>query len=640
VSLLAFVPSALDFIGKFSKGQGFVEPRPWWLLALAIAIVLLVRFPRFAIFVTKLLLPRIESEPLETSIFRGPASYAEADAESFYGRAKDAADCWAKLRDSTFFVIDGDSGAGKSSFLNAAIIPRARSVFTVVACRSANDPFAQFRTALLKLGASQPPTSDANSEEEILDYVAGTLPTTKDKPLLVFLDQFDEFFVTVEQATRRRFLLSLRALISRGKARVAICVRSDFLDLLLAECRSVDSAQEALSLDRYFTLQAFSPDEAEEVVRRMVMPLHREDPVRKQELSDFATELVHQLVRPTTDKRRPRDSVGIVLAAELQIVGFMAESIVGGKGLSREAIIRLGGRLGLYKEYIETAKDYVWRATGVTGNDALLILRQLISPASTKYSQTITDIADHLQKSPAVVESVLMRFGDRYLVRRTADSADVPSSKRFELMHEHLTEVLKEAPDPYLQKLRDAEERLAFWAGRATHANENKPARRSPRFLFDVFRQPVPTLEAISLWRFALRRSDRILLRRSIGAFTVRSALYLAVLLVPLGVFYLWWRNDAHQIALLVAEAPYKEVIEERAGWTQALALIGECDAVERVAHVTRGDDTRLKMLAVASQTAFRSGYAGCGLELLNGIAKVPTSPWSNEFRFFAVWCG
>jgi len=606
VSLLAILPSAFEFINKFSHGKSTLEPKPWWLLVFGILLLVLVRFPRIAITITRCLLPPIEPELVKTAVFRGPAPFREDDSESFFGRDDEVKRCWLALEGAQFFVLDGESGSGKSSFLSAALLPRARDSFTVVLSRVGENPFAQLHAALLETGVAKDEPSSFEPGPKLLEDTLAAAVIPKDRPLLVCLDQFDELFVTTSQESRSWFLCTLARLVASKRLRVLLCIRSDFLDLLLKECRQADPQQTALSLEHFFTLDAFRPDVAEQVMNRLLLPLHHDDPIRKAGLEDFASALVGELLRTTTDKRRPLDDAKVVLAVEMQITGFMAEWMVGGNKLTRQTLEALGGKLGLYRAYIESAKDYVWRATGVAGQDSLLILRQLISPAATKHTQSVGEISQRLGRPAADVARVLRCFADKYLVRRRPAPTEDLSDQRYELMHEYLTQVLREAPQPYLQKLRDAEERLAFWSERAKrmlapaiqplHEATDMPfpadeqAKKAPvgrtglvARLRAAFTQPIPLFEILSLWRYSSTPPERRMLIHSLRGFTIKLSASLLLAAVCAGGLYLWWTSDAHQVELLVGDAPYKDQVANEKGidsWVEALALLGKDDAV------------------------------------------------------------
>ena len=160
------------------------------------------------------------------------------------------------------------------------------------------------------------------------------------------------------------------------------------------------------------------------------------------------------------------------MPVELQMVGWTYETILGGK-FSAADLHRRGGKAGLYRTYLEDAKDYVFRKTGVPGSTSLLILRRLISPSGTKWPQSVDALTTpNLHLPVERVAEVLGAFSERFLVRPLpgedgGDGKPGVGSRRYELMHEHFVQLLAEAPEPENQRARDAEERLRFWKQRA-----------------------------------------------------------------------------------------------------------------------------------------------------------------------------
>jgi hypothetical protein len=100
---------------------------------------------------------------------------------------------------------------------------------------------------------------------------------------------------------------------------------------------------------------------------------------------------VTDLLRPPRDPRLCQDDEKTVLPVELQTVGMMLES-VGLQQVSVAGLRRQGGKAGLMRAYIEDAKTYAWHKTGVPPDQTVLILRQRISPAHTKWAQTASAI--------------------------------------------------------------------------------------------------------------------------------------------------------------------------------------------------------------------------------------------------------
>ncbi len=131
-----------------------------WSLGLALLLFGLTRFPHLARRITRLILGPVPPPSGLPRLFRGPRPY-DAD-EVLPGRQQECDDCWQMLRLAPFFILEGESGCGKSSLLNAALLPRAQRVMRVIACRLADDPFGRLCAALRQEAyrtASTPPSA-------------------------------------------------------------------------------------------------------------------------------------------------------------------------------------------------------------------------------------------------------------------------------------------------------------------------------------------------------------------------------------------------------------------------------------------------------------------------------------------------
>lgn len=77
---------------------------------------------------------------MSNNIFKGPSFYEEKDHNIFYGREKETADLFYILENSDFCVCYANSGEGKTSLINAGLLPkmRANSLFPIhiVFCES------------------------------------------------------------------------------------------------------------------------------------------------------------------------------------------------------------------------------------------------------------------------------------------------------------------------------------------------------------------------------------------------------------------------------------------------------------------------------------------------------------------------
>ncbi len=582
-------------IGKvaYDALQGSLTSQTWILIGVAVLIIVVIRFPRLAIRFTRLILgpPPVLTNPRR--IFRGPLPYLSG--ENLPGRQADVDQCFLLLQQEPFFLLEGESGCGKSSILNAALLPLAREKYQVVECRVANDPVDKLSAAM---SAYAKPSEGGPAA----------------KPILLCIDQFEELFVTVRDELRDQFLTTLKDQVQRGQLRLLIAIRSDFRDLLMSLCRTVDPEQSVLDLGAYYSLKAFSETQAIAVLDEMLEPIHGGDLLRKQVVDDFAENLVQELLLPPRDPRLSKDDKKTVLPVELQIVGMMIESI-GIENFSADGLRRLGGKTELIRAYIEEAKTYVWRKTVVSGDSALLILRQLISPARTKWTQTPKAISNELNIPAQQIKSVLDAFAEKFLVNRLP--AEEPSQDpRYELMHEHLVRILVEAPQPILQKARDAEERLEFWRKRTeeswAHAAKIHGCGLFP-WIRQQFAQPIPVIESLKLRRFATTSEDQRMLRANLSGFGFKACAIGFLLCLMLGLWHLRIRSDSYQVDALVMRAPVDHLASEKSPkevveWIKALIYAGRTEAAFEAVRKIKDTNERSKAFATASIELMKLG--------------------------------
>src|SRR5208337_5305998 len=139
------------------------------------------------------------------------------DADRFFGRSADSDICGDRIGRKPLFVLEGESGSGKSSLLQTMLIPRARKQFNVVACRCGDDPFGKLRAELLNEHYKPGRKYGKPALMEAIGRARAGRPDESARPLLVCIDQFEELFVTVKDEVRRQFVETLGSAIADGK---------------------------------------------------------------------------------------------------------------------------------------------------------------------------------------------------------------------------------------------------------------------------------------------------------------------------------------------------------------------------------------------------------------------------------------
>ena len=226
---------------------------------------------------------------IKGSPFRGLAAFGAKHAPVFFGRSRDITKAVDRLKDAAekgcpFLLVDGASGAGKSSLVRAGLVPRLTAagvvpsvdLWRVAVMRPAEvlgDPFAALARALLvaeadlpeaeqgrppalpELSASDFPRADdlaallahadASALKPILSTFSGIEQTAREKEgydravkvaLLLVVDQLDELFgADIGNDIRARFAQLLGLLARSGRVWVVATLRADLFDHFLSQ---------------------------------------------------------------------------------------------------------------------------------------------------------------------------------------------------------------------------------------------------------------------------------------------------------------------------------------------------------------------------------------------------------------------
>ena len=175
--------------------------------------------------------------------FKGLRSFEEADATDFVGREELVRQLIARLAgpdsSASLVAVVGPSGSGKSSVVNAGLVPalRAGAVtgsdrWFVARMTPGHHPFEQLERALLSVAVNAPA-----SLAELLLHADGLRPAMErilpeGGELLLVIDQAEELFTLTAANDRRRFLDLLGQTLDDTAAgvRIVMTLRADFYD--------------------------------------------------------------------------------------------------------------------------------------------------------------------------------------------------------------------------------------------------------------------------------------------------------------------------------------------------------------------------------------------------------------------------
>src|SRR6266496_2927193 len=212
--------------------------------------------------------PLLEQQARSPCPYRGLFAFQEQDASVFFGRVTFTDQLVeAVQRQSSFAIILGPSGSGKSSVVFAGMFPRLRKEpgWLLTHLRLGNAPFQALATALLLLLEEKMTETDRLIENrklasalskgelsisEVVDRIAQKHQGSS--RVLLAIDQFEELYTLCpEPALRQQFLDALVKAVEAQRSQqhslmtVVLTLRADFLGQALAHRSFADVLQDA-----------------------------------------------------------------------------------------------------------------------------------------------------------------------------------------------------------------------------------------------------------------------------------------------------------------------------------------------------------------------------------------------------------
>ncbi len=382
--------------------------------------------------------------------YRGLLPFDERHRHFFFGREAEITFFVERLREEPVLPVVGASGAGKSSFVQAGVIPRLREncrlvvlhlrpgsrPFETLAGRilaargaapsSATGPFgsgAGSDSAVELLGDGDEPAGDGDQSEEArlarhirrspprLNLLLNKLADSQRAGVLLFVDQLEELFTLVPNAeTRRRFLEAIGAAADDALqlVRVIFTLREEFFS------RAAEAPQMREALGRVTVLRSPGDEMLQEVLVRPVAALgyaHDDD------------EMVQQMVQAVRGE-----------AACLPLLQFASQLLWERRDQDRRVLRRaayeeLGGVDGVLARHADGVLDGL--PPPAVGHARSLLLR-LVTAEGTRRVLPRTRLLEGLDSG---AEEVLDRLVSARLVTVRAQEQE---GSTLELVHESL----------------------------------------------------------------------------------------------------------------------------------------------------------------------------------------------------------
>jgi hypothetical protein len=400
--------------------------------------------------------------PDKPTAIKGLRAFRRSDQAVFarLQRVRDLDRCLAAILDSEFRfgILSGESGCGKSSFLQAGLLPRleqgSQPHTGVYAKFSNEDPIQSVRTALVRdLGLLKEKIQNAD-----LVTVLEAGASAVSRPIVLVLDQFEQFFVHRKLKQDREPFVHSMAVWYRGTAllpvKVLVSVRGDFSDRLVELQQAMGYS---IGPGQNFRLEKFAPQEAAEIMR-IIAELER---------LPFDAPFVERMVREELASRE--DS--LISPVDLQVLAWVikGQKTEDKRAFTGKAFEKIGGIEGLLERFLT---DTLAARHGEASKQAVLqVLLGLIDlERNTRAgSMTIEQLQDKLKGTLAtehVVEAV------QWLARediRLVTSLERDETVSYEVAHERLIPAVRKVAGKQLSEGNRANElldrRVNEWLG-------------------------------------------------------------------------------------------------------------------------------------------------------------------------------
>ena len=364
---------------------------------------------------------------LDESPYAGLASFQEADADRFFGRAAEIGALVNRVRERPLLAVVGPSGAGKSSFVRAGLVPalkRSGEAWESLVLRPGRSPLAALASLVAPLVKTSSSVADDVAEQQRMVQRLTTEPgfvgmvlrgraRQEKKSLLLFVDQFEELYTLVaDPAERKAFTACLSAVADdpTSPIRLVVSIRSDFLDRVPEDPRFMAELSQGLVF--------LSSPGAEGLREAIVHPAELAG--YKFESADVVDEMIRHLA--TTQGALP-------------LLQFCAQKLwenrdAARKLLTRKAYDELGGVAGALASHADAVLQ---RLPAPTQPIVRAIMLRLVTPERTRAIVGMDELRE-LQRDAGEVQQVVDELVQaRLLVVQTGGGAAT-----VELVHESL----------------------------------------------------------------------------------------------------------------------------------------------------------------------------------------------------------
>lgn len=360
----------------------------------------------------------------EQSPYPGLMSFTEKDAAIFFGRESEVKALWERICSQRLLAVIGPSGAGKTSFLRAGVIPARPEGWGAVYATPGERPALNVAQALTSELAGDPEamtdllqgiTEIGESGEDKLIVSALQRWRKRYTEVLLVIDQFEELFTLNAHQIQERFASLIAHLASDANIHVVVSLRDDFL------IRCCEHPPLEPILKEMTVLLAIGREDLYRAVG---------EPAKKRGYSFEDSALVEEMVKSVEGVRGALPLVAFALAR------MWEKRDRERKLLKRDAYQEIGGVVGALAQHAEETMERI-------GIQRHAIVREIFRNLVTAHGTRAVCAREELLSAfpdRAAVEDVLTELIDARLITsyEVEEHEGAASHHRVEPVHESL----------------------------------------------------------------------------------------------------------------------------------------------------------------------------------------------------------
>lgn len=380
-------------------------------------------------------------EPILPEPYKFLNNFIEQDETIFFGRDTEINEFLKIVKSNRLSLLFGKSGVGKTSFLLAGIIPKFFAQnYLPIYLRCNQNPLTSIKKKLIKLNMLKSKELNEIPENELIKLVIEVLKDTK-KILVIVIDQFEEFFITLSSHIRKEFIEVLKTIYIEQNIDVKIILsfREDFF----VEFHEISHIIPDIINIRYRLSELSEEKARDSIIKPLnIIGLSMEGGLVNHILSELS---VHGKIEP----------------AQLQIVCFRLYSKLkeNQKIITWEDLKNSHGVDGILEEYVDFALE------DIMSNDrekAKAILKSMVSAKNTRVPLRKSEISKikYMNQEIGDKEADLLvkeLVNRRLIIKKTQEREE---SDSYELTHEYLIGKIKKWIDDRDYKIKMAKDLL------------------------------------------------------------------------------------------------------------------------------------------------------------------------------------